>query len=353
MTRVALAFPGALETPTGGYAYDREVLAHLGGHGVDAQPLALPAGFPFPDAAGCEEALRRLSQAPADCLLLVDGLALGALPADRLEAVADRLVGLVHHPLALEEGLSPEDSARLAASERAALARCRAVITTSPATARSLAADYGVPADRLTVAEPGVSHADRSPCIGEIPLILAVGSAIPRKSYPLFVSVLADLAHLPWTATIIGSLDLDPAEAARIRKIIAFHGLEGRIALRGAVSRAELDAAYGACDLFVHPALYEGYGMVLAEALRRGLPLICTTGGAAAETVPDGAGVKVPPGEAAPLRQALRHLLTDPDARRSLADRAFAAGQALPDWSQTAGRIARVLKGIADVRVAA
>lgn len=353
MTRVVLAFPGALDTPTGGYAYDREVLAHLPSHGVEAQPLALPSGFPFPDAAALEEALQRLRRMPAECLLLVDGLALGALPAEGLAAVADRLVALIHHPLALEEGLSGPDRTRLAASERAALAMCRAVVTTSAATARNLVSEYGVPASRVTVAEPGVAHADRSPCTGEIPRILAVGSAIPRKSYPLLVTVLADLAHLPWTATLIGSLDLDPAEAARIRRAIAAHGLEDRISLRGAVSRAELDAAYGACDLFVHPALYEGYGMVLAEALRRGLPLICTTGGAAAETVPDGAGLKVAPGEAAPLREALRQLLIDPAARQSLADRAFAAGQALPDWPQTAGRIARVLKALADARVAA
>ncbi len=233
----SLAFPGALDTPTGGYAYDREVLAHLASHGVEAQPLALPSGFPFPDAAALEEALQRLRRVPAECLLLVDGLALGALPAEGLAAVADRLVALIHHPLALEEGLSGPARTRLAASERAALAMCRAVITTSAATARSLVSEYGVPASRITVAEPGVAHADRSPCTGEIPRILAVGSAIPRKSYPLLVTVLADLAHLPWTATLIGSLDLDPAEAARIRRAIAAHGLDDRIILRGAVSR--------------------------------------------------------------------------------------------------------------------
>lgn len=353
MRAVTLAFPGPLATPTGGYAYDREVLSHLAGQGFDAQPLELPIGFPFPDAVATAAALRSLAQVEASRLLMVDGLALGALPPDGLAPLASRLVALVHHPLALEEGLAPDARAHLARNERDVLALCRAVVTTSRATARTLMADYAVPEHRLTVAEPGVAPAKVSDCAGTPPRILAVGSVIPRKAYGLLVSVLADLADLNWTLTIIGSLDLDPAEALRVRAAIAAAGLGGRITLAGAVSQTDLDAAYLACDLFVHPALYEGYGMVLAEALRRGLPLVCTTGGAAAETVPDGAGVKVPPGEARPLREALRHLLGDAAARQALAARARAAGAGLPGWDETARRIAGVLERVAAEQVAA
>ena len=340
---VALAFPGSLDTPTGGYAYDREVLRHLGDHGVAATPLELPAGFPLPTADIARAALARLSNTADDTLLLVDGLALGALPAEGLKPLAPRLVALVHHPLALEAGLSAEQRARLAASERAALALCRAVVTTSRATARTLVRDYGVPEPCIRVAEPGVAAAPRAPCDGTVPRILAVGSVIPRKAYGILIDTLAGLRDLPWTLGVIGSLDLDPGESVRVRAAIAVHGLSDRITLRGAVSRAELDAAYLASDLFVHPALYEGYGMVLAEALRRGLPLVCTTGGAAAETVPDGAGLKVAPGQADALRAALGSLLSHADRRRALADAAFRAGCSLPTWSQTAAIIADIL----------
>lgn len=353
MSAVALAFPGSLATPTGGYAYDREVLTALGGQGIDAQPLELPSDFPFPSASSTAEALRRLAAVDPCRLLMVDGLALGALPPDGLTPLAPRLVALIHHPLALEEGLAPAARAHLAANERAVLALCRAVVTTSAATARTLVSDYGIADTLITVAEPGVAAADVSDHVGSPPVLLAIGSVIPRKAYVLLVSVLADLADLDWTLTIIGSLDLDPAEVERVRAAISTHGLDGRITLRGAVSRADLEAAYLACDLIVHPALYEGYGMVLAEALRRGLPLICTTGGAAAETVPDGAGIKVPPGEAAPLRAALRHLLSDPEAGRALAARARIAGQSLPTWDDTARRIAEALRRVSARRVAA
>lgn len=346
-TRAFLAFPGALETPTGGYAYDRALLAHLPAHGVDASPLPLPGGFPLAEAGAVAEAVRRLAASDPQASLLVDGLALGALPAGPLRPLSDRLVALVHHPLALEAGLDEHQQRRLRDSEAAALAMCRAVVTTSRPTARTLVSDYGVPEHLITVAEPGVAPAPRSPADGDPPRLLCVGTVIPRKAYGVLVVALADLLPLPWRLTIVGSLHIDPEEAARLREGVARAGLEGRVHLAGALGREALDAAYRDADLFVHPSLYEGYGMVLAEALRRGLPVICTTGGAAAQTVPDGAGVKVPPGDAPALRTALAALLSDGAARRLLAERAFAAGDALPTWDDTAARVAGLLKAVA------
>ncbi|WP_132028304.1 glycosyltransferase family 4 protein [Aquabacter spiritensis] len=350
MCLALLVFPGRLSTPTGGYAYDREVLARLPAHGVEAAPLSLDGAFPHPAPTDVAAALDRLKSSDSKALLLVDGLALGALPADGLAQFADRLVALVHHPLALEEGLDPGQSRRLLASETAALALARAVITTSPATRRTLEADFAVPADRLVVAEPGTDRVDRAPADGAPPRLLCVGSVIPRKGYDVLVAALAGLKDLPWSLTLIGSLDLDPAASAALRQAIAVAGLGDRIVLSGAVDRERLAAAYRDSDLFVHPSLYEGYGMVLAEALRHGLPLVCTTGGAACETVPDGAGLKVAPGDPSALAAALRRLLSAPRERRVLADAAFAAGRRLPGWDDTAARIAAVLRRVAQAR---
>jgi glycosyltransferase involved in cell wall biosynthesis len=69
-----------------------------------------------------------------------------------------------------------------------------------------------------------------------------------------------------------------------------------------------------------------------------------TTGGAAAETVPDGAALKVAPGDAVALQQALRRLIDDAALRGRLADAAWAAGQTLPRWSDTAALIAETIK---------
>ncbi|MEW6257096.1 MAG: glycosyltransferase family 4 protein [Pseudomonadota bacterium] len=344
---VVLAVPGALETATGGYAYDRALLAHLPHQGIDATHLPLPGGFPLAPAAVIAAAMEALTASDPHALLLVDGLALGALPADLLRPIASRLVGLIHHPLALEAGLSAQHQASLRLSERKALSLCRAVITTSAETARILASDYDVPDRLISVAEPGLTRAPRSPAKGDPPRLLSVGTVIPRKAYPILVEALGGLRALSWTLTIVGSLEMDLSEAARLGAAISDAGLSERVRLAGALERAALEAAYGQADLFVHPSLYEGYGMVLAEALQRGLPVVCTTGGAAAQTVPDGAGVKVPPGDATALRNALAPLIADAGARRNLADRAFAAGLTFPTWDDTAARIASVLKGLA------
>ena len=339
-----LAFPGDLSLPTGGYAYDREVLAHLPAHGVAISPLPLPSGFPFPSASEVTQALAQLDGAAQAGMVLVDGLALGALPANGLRPLQRSLVALIHHPLALEAGLSMQQQAGLAATERAALACCRQVVATSPQTGRTLVRDYGVRPEILTIAEPGTAPAQRAPADGIPPRMLAVGTVIPRKGYDVLVRALAPLAALDWTLTVIGSLDIDPATAAALRAQITSAGLDSRITLSGAATADALSAAYQASDLFVHPALFEGYGMALAEAMRRGLPIVCTTGGAVNDTVPDTAGVKVPPGDAPALSAALRLLITDAGARRATADGAFAAGTRLPDWDETARRIAAALR---------
>ena len=111
----------------------------------------------------------------------------------------------------------------------------------------------------------------------------------------------------------------------------------------GNVGSSDLDALYARADLFVMPSLYEGYGMVLAEAMARGLAVVCTTGGAAAETVPDAAALKVAPGDPIAFGAAVARMLEDADLRGRMADAAWAAGQTLPRWTDTARIIAEVL----------
>ncbi|MFG1246161.1 glycosyltransferase family 4 protein [Xanthobacter flavus] len=343
---VALVHPGDIDTPSGGYAYDRRILAGLKAQGFDAVPLSLQGGFPFPTADEIGAALAVLAATPSGTVLLADGLALGALPGEALRRLERPVVALVHHPLALETGLSEEVAARLLESEAGALAAAAAVIAVSPETRRMLVERYGVPPEKITLALPGTAPAARALADGQPPRLIAVGSLTPRKGYGVLLDALDGLTDLDWTLTIVGSPDFEPGTAREIAARAA--GFGPRIRLAGALHMAALDEAYAAADIFVHPSFYEGYGMVLAEALRRGLPVICTTGGAAGETVPDGAGLKVPPGDAEALGAALRALLVDPARRRGMADAAFAAGTALPDWSDTVAVIGRVLMEVAD-----
>ena len=349
MPEVFFAIPGDIDTPTGGYAYDRRVLALLPACGVEAVHLPLPGSFPFAPVPDLAIAGRALGQTPADAVVLVDGLAFGALTDIVLKDLHRRFVALVHHPLALETGMPERRRRALVESERAALARAVAVVVTSPLTARILAADYGVPADRITVALPGTDPAPPSAGGGDPPTILAVGAVSPRKAYGVLVSAMATLKDIPWRLRIVGATDRAPEEAARVAGAIRDNGLAERIALEGAQPEAVLQAAYAGADIFVMSSLFEGYGMVLAEALARGLPIVCTTGGAAAETVPDDAALKVAPGDADTLAAALRLLLADHGLRRQLAAASLMAGQRLPTWTDTARTIAAVLRRAADL----
>jgi glycosyltransferase involved in cell wall biosynthesis len=120
-----------------------------------------------------------------------------------------------------------------------------------------------------------------------------------------------------------------------------------RIRLAGPLDERALGALYAGTDLFVMSSLYEGYGMVLGEALVRGLPIVATTGGAASTTVPDRAALKVPPGDIDALSRALRRAMTDAVLRRKLADAAWAAGRKLPRWDDTARVVAGAIEGAA------
>ena len=156
MKRVVFAVPGGLDTPTGGYAYDRRIMTELRHLGWDVDYLNIGEGFPAPDEATRAAARSLLAAIPAGRPIVLDGLALGVLP-DLAAELASRhpLVALVHHPLALESGLTAERADMLRRSEQAALAEVREVVVTSPATAKLVASGYGVPAEHITVVKPG------------------------------------------------------------------------------------------------------------------------------------------------------------------------------------------------------
>ena len=345
MRDVVFAVPGDLATPTGGYAYDRRIIAELPAHGWQPDVIDLGEGFPRPAADTRAAACARLAALPSSPPIVVDGLALGVLP-DAAQALhrAHKLVALVHHPLALESGLSTQEASALRQSERSALACARRVIATSRATARALAADYDVAAERVSVVEPGTDRPTvRARTGNDTVALLAVGSVVPRKGYDLLVAALATMPDLPWRLVIAGDRR-DPDTARRLDADIVRHGLASRIELAGAVSAAQLSALYAAADLFVLPSRFEGYGMAYTEAIAHGLPVVGTRAGAIPDTVPPGTGVLVPPDDVDALAAVLRRLIESPDERKRLAAGARAAS--FPTWGEQAAQFAHALDSI-------
>lgn len=346
MRKAVFAIPGDIATATGGYGYNRRVMALLPAFDVESKHLALPGGFPDPKPGEVAEAERLLATIPEGTTLLIDGLAYCALPADVIDRIDRRIVAIAHHPLCMEAGLSEERQKHLRTTEREALARAARIIVPSRTTRAILIEEFDVPDDKITVAEPGTDPAVRATGTGTPMQILAVGAVSPRKGYRFLVKALEPLKSLDWRLTIAGAIDRHPEAVEELTAVIAATGLSDRVTLAGTVVPATLERHFNMADIFVMPSLFEGYGMVLAEAMARGLPIVCTTGGASSETVPDAAAIKVPPGDAPALTQALSSALRDRKLRVKLADASWEAGRRLPTWNETARRIAAVIHDI-------
>jgi glycosyltransferase involved in cell wall biosynthesis len=340
--------PGDPAQLTGGYLYDAHIVDELRALGWRVRVHGLRGCFPQADDEARCTLESTLATLPVGRTVVIDGLALGGLP-DIALAHSGRLalVALVHHPLADEHGLDTVVRRCLLASERAALSAARLAITTSAHTAARLA-DFGVQRDRVRVVEPGVLPMPLAAADGEPPRLLCVASLTPRKAQDVLVEALARVRTLRWQCDLVGSTTRDPAFAASVAQRIIARGLQARITLRGECDLDALRAAYTAADLFVLPSHYEGYGMVIDEAIGAGLPVLATTGGALAATLPAPAGLGVPPGDAGALAEALRLLLADRPRRLALRDGARRAREGLRSWAQAGSAFAAALRsGIA------
>ncbi|MEA2756128.1 MAG: hypothetical protein QOJ54_2417 [Aliidongia sp.] len=337
MTGFGFVVPGRLDQITGGYIYDRRVIQGLRSHGRAVAVHELAGEFPAADGVARKAAAALLAELPDRARLCIDGLALPAFEtalADHAARLA--VVAMVHHPLALETGLTDAERDRYAILERHLLGLCRGAICPSAASAAAVRA-YGVEAARIAIVPPGLDRPDR-PQIprGDGPVrLLSVGTVTPRKGHVLLVEALSDVAAPPWHLTIIGSLERDPATVRALGRAIERTGLGARIVLAGEYPPDRLQDAYTAADLFVLPSWHEGYGMVFAEAMARGLPILATTGGAIPETVPETAGILVPPGDRPALAAALVRLIDDEKLRLRLGRGALAAAAGLADWDRT------------------
>ena len=334
----AFAIPGDLNTPTGGYVYDRRLINASGGA---LSHLALPGSWPNASDADRVSAVAALKSAgPA----LIDGLAYGAFTPDMVAALPAAPIALCHHPLGKETGLDAYQSAMALKQEAAVLSLAAHIIVTSDETKRTLVAELGQDEARITVAPPGLDYADAPgrPVKSE-PEILTVASLTPRKGHEELVMALSRLKHLSWTARWIGPVDRDEQHFEAVKAAIIEAGLTSRIRIEGALSGDGLSRAYEEADIFCLPSRYEGYGMVFAEAMMRALPIIACNAGAVAELVPPRAGLLTPAGDPAALADALQEVLEDPPFRAMMGDAGRAHALTIPGWEATWAAVRTVL----------
>lgn len=347
MRRLALVVPGRLDTPTGGYIYDRHMAEGLSRRGWSVEIQELDDSFPYPTAAALAHAATVLGGFPDGTPVVVDGLALGAMPGViEHEAARLRIIALVHLPFCADVSIDPDTAAQFEALERRAFNAATLIIVTGKCTV-ALLARYRIAPDKIVVVEPGTARAPLARGSGRAPLrLLSVATLNPIKGHETLLETLAPVAHRDWHLTCAGSLTRHPPTTALVRAAIHRLGLDDRVTLAGELEASQLDEYYDRADVFVLATRQETYGMAVAEALARGLPVVSTRTGAIPELVGTDAGLLAAPGDAAAFAAVLGRVMADDALRTRLADGARRMRHRLPDWEHAADAMAAVLERV-------
>jgi glycosyltransferase involved in cell wall biosynthesis len=354
VTVVHVVVPDGIDDParpSGGNAYDRRICRGLTAAGWAVREHAVQGSWPAPDATARATMSGVLNGVPDGAVVLLDGLIASTVPELLVpQAGRLRLVVLVHMPL----GDRPPGDATAAVRSRecGALSCAVAVIATSGWTRRWLLDRYPLRPDLVHVAEPGVDAAALAPGTAAGGELLCVAAVTPHKGHDVLATALAMVSDLPWRCVCVGTLTRDPAFVDRLRGRVERDRIGDRVCFTGALTGIDLDRAYAAADVLVLASYGETYGMVVTEALARGLPVVATAVGGLPTTVGrgvDGArpGLLVPAGDPVAFAAALRSWLVDADLRHRLRQAAHERRRTLSDWSATSVRISRTLAAVA------
>jgi glycosyltransferase involved in cell wall biosynthesis len=347
---VHFVVPDGIDDParaSGGNTYDHKLCRGLRSTGWSVLEHPVPGFWSPPDRVSFAALADAVHRIPDRSVVLLDGLVASTAP-DVLMSHAGRLrlVVLVHMPL----GHRPPDvhmhNVRL--RERAMLSAAAAVISTSVWSRRRLIELYQLPGDRVHVAEPGVDSAELAAGSATGQSLLSVAAVIPDKGHDVLLDGLATTSDLSWHCVCVGSLERDPAFVDALRRHALERGLTDRVSFPGTATGANLDRAYDAADVMVLVSRGETYGMVVTEALARGLPVITTDVGGVAQALGHGTdalrpGLLIPPDDPRALAEALRSWLGDAELRARLRRAARERRRSLRGWSSTTSTIASVL----------
>jgi glycosyltransferase involved in cell wall biosynthesis len=343
VTTVHAVLPDGIDDParpSGGNVYDRRVCDGLAALGWPVHEHAVAGFWDRPDATALAALAGVLAGVPDGAVVLLDGLIASAAPEVLVpEARRLRLVVLVHMPLG--DRPRDEDARR---REHAVLSAAAGVVTTSAWARARLLELYALPAGAVHVAHPGADTAELTSGTATGGALLCVAAITFDKGHDLLLEALATISDLTWSCVCVGRLDRDPAFVDAMRR----RSLDGRVQFPGPRRGAELDRSYAAADVLVLASRAETYGMVVIEALARGLPVIAADVGGLTEALGHGAdeirpGLLIPPDDAAALAAALRSWLGDGQLRARLRRAAMQRRESLPGWSNTTSVLAAVL----------
>jgi glycosyltransferase involved in cell wall biosynthesis len=147
---------------------------------------------------------------------------------------------------------------------------------------------------------------------------------------------------------MVGSLHVAPDFVDALTAVIEAGGLADRIAFTGVRTGRALEEEWSRADLLVLPSRTESYGMAVAEALARGIPVLVTGVGGIPEAIPRaGAAMIVPPDDPWALRVVLQQWLGSSRRRGELKAEALAARHEGRSWGCATATVARSLAALA------
>jgi len=254
-------------------------------------------------------------------------------------------VSYLEHP----EYFSPFRAVQLRWTVRRTVKMAARILTASEFSKRSILDAYRMPDEKVVVVPNGVSSAfrplprevARRAVMGSLgfdkPFILTVGDLQPRKNYLGLIRAFEQLVEshpgLPQHLVLVGK---ESWHGAAVRAAAKASAAASRIHFTGFVTDDELHKLYGACDMFVYPSFYEGFGLPILEAMACGRAVACSNTSAMPE-VADSAAILFDPRSTDQLVLAMRDLLLNPELRIRM-ERLGAQRAAMFSWERTAAR---------------
>lgn len=218
------------------------------------------------------------------------------------------------------------------------------IICPSEFTRDDVCTRYGVAADKVRVIPLAPALGSGVLELPPGPYLLGVGDLRAKKNFGALVRAFVALRReqgIPHRLILAG---VDSGEGAELRRLAGDEPLE----LAGYVSDERLDALIRGAEMLVHPSLYEGFGLVLLEAMARGTPVLAARATALPETGGDAAAYfdAAHDGGANELRDVLGALLADEEERKAMAQRGRARATSF-SWDRTARETAAVYRELA------
>ena len=347
--RVGLTLYGDLEERSGGFRYDRRLVAELEAAGDEVEVVSLPwRSYPRGLLDGLSPAVRDRLAVDVD-VMLQDELAHPSL-LRHTGTLPYPVVSIVHHLRASEaRPLAPF----YRAVERRYLSAVDAVVCNSAATRDAVTA-LGVETEPLVAPpagdrfDPAIDPAaiDRRARQGPLKVTF-VGNLIPRKGLDTLVDALGRVRDHDIRLTVVGR-PVDRGYADEVRGQVRERGLADRVTFAGELGDDALASWLRESHALAVPSRHEGFGIVYLEGMSFGLPAIASAAGGAREVVTDGeTGWLVEPGDAGAVAEALRTLSADRDRLAGMGRAARRRYESWPSWPETAARVRELLVAVA------